>query len=357
MGLNLLLVFIPIALGLDWYEADPTLVFVTSGLAIIPLAGLMGRSTENLTVYIGATLGGLLAATMGNAPELIISIFALKAGLHDVVKASITGSLLGNLLLGTGIAMFLGGLRHKRQQFNKIAAGISSALLAMASVGLIVPALFHFSATQERELSIEISIVLFLAYLLSLVFAVKTHKHLYNLTASSLGENGSSQEKVEEEEEKPWSKNKAIGMLAAVTIGIAFMSETLTGAIEPAAESIGLTPIFAGVIFLAVFGNAAELMNSVRFARKNQMDLVLGIAVGASTQIALFVAPVLVFVSYFVGPKPFDLLFIPFEVVAIVIAIFINKIVLDKGESYWITGVFLLGVYLILAMGFFYLPM
>jgi Ca2+:H+ antiporter len=185
MGLNLLLVFIPIALGLDWYEADPTLVFVTSGLAIIPLAGLMGRSTENLTVYIGATLGGLLAATMGNAPELIISIFALKAGLHDVVKASITGSLLGNLLLGMGIAMFLGGLRHKQQQFNKIAAGISSSLLALAGVGLIVPALFHYSATQERELSTEIAVVLFLAYLLSLVFAVKTHKYLNASTVDS----------------------------------------------------------------------------------------------------------------------------------------------------------------------------
>lgn len=179
MGLNLLLVFIPIAIGLDWYEANPILVFIASGLAIVPLAGLMGRSTESLSVYIGATLGGLLAATMGNAPELIISIFALKAGLYDVVKASITGSIVGNLLLGMGLAILLGGLRHERQKFNATAAGMSSGLLTLAGVGLMVPALFHFTSKQEEELSTEIAIVLFIAYILSLVFTLKTHQHLF----------------------------------------------------------------------------------------------------------------------------------------------------------------------------------
>ena len=355
MGLNLLLVFIPIAIGLDWYEANPILVFISSGLAIVPLAGLMGRSTESLSVYIGATLGGLLAATMGNAPELIISIFALKAGLYDVVKASITGSIVGNLLLGMGLAIFLGGLRHERQKFNATAAGMSSGLLTLAGVGLIVPALFHFSSKQEAELSTEIAIVLFIAYILSLVFTLKTHQHLFRTTPAEPGK-GSAPEKGEEEE-TPWSRNQAIGMLAAVTIGIAFMSEILTGAIEPAAAGIGLTPIFAGVIFLAVFGNAAELMNSVRFARNDQMDLVMGIAVGASTQVVMFVAPMLVFVSYLLGPKPLDLLFVPFEIAAIVIAILVNGSLTKDGESHWMEGVMMLGVYLILGIGFFFLPM
>ncbi|MCA9497653.1 MAG: calcium/proton exchanger [Nitrospira sp.] len=355
MGLNLLLVFIPIAVGLDWFDANPILVFIASGLAIVPLAGLMGRSTESLSVYIGATLGGLLAATMGNAPELIISIFALKAGLYDVVKASITGSILGNLLLGMGLAMFLGGLRHKQQKFNATAAGMSSGLLTLAGVGLMVPALFHFTSRQETELSTEIAIVLFIAYLSSLVFTLKTHQHLFSAEPPEPIE-GSSHPN-EEEQEEVWSKNMAIGMLAAVTVGIAFMSEILTGAIEPAAASIGLTPIFAGVIFLAVFGNAAELMNSVRFARNNQMDLVMGIAVGASTQVVMFVAPMLVFVSYLLGPKPLDLLFVPFEIAAIVIAILVNGNLTKDGESHWMEGVMLLGVYVILGIGFFFLPM
>jgi len=355
MGLNLLLVFIPIAVGLDWYEANPILVFIASGLAIVPLAGLMGQSTENLSVYIGATLGGLLAATMGNAPELIISIFALKAGLYDVVKASITGSIIGNLLLGMGLAILLGGLRHERQRFNATSAGMSSGLLTLAGVGLMVPALFNFTSQQEKELSTEIAIVLFLAYLLSLVFTLKTHQHLFR--ANPVEADKGSPLPKEEAEEATWSRNKSIGMLTVVTIGIAFMSEILTGAIEPAAAGIGLTPIFAGVIFLAVFGNAAELMNSMRFARNNQMDLVMGIAVGASTQVVMFVAPMLVFASYLLGPKPLDLLFVPFEIAAIVIAILVNGNITKDGESHWMEGVMLLGVYLILAIGFFFLPM
>lgn len=355
MGLNLLLIFIPIALGLDWYEASPILVFIASGLAIVPLAGLMGQSTESLSVFIGPTLGGLLAATMGNAPELIISIFALKAGLYDVVKASITGSIVGNLLLGLGLAILLGGLRHERQKFNATAAGMSSGLLTLAGIGLIVPALFHFTSQQEEELSTEISFVLFLAYLLSLVFTLKTHQHLFRAEATKL-DKGSAPQKAQEEE-AAWNKNKALGILTAVTIGIAFMSEILTGAIEPAAASIGLTPIFAGVIFLAVFGNAAELINSVRFARSNQMDLVMGIVVGASTQVMMFVAPMLVFVSYLLGPNPLDLLFVPFEIAGIVIAIVVSGSLTKDGESHWMEGVMLLGVYLILAIGFFFLPM
>lgn len=351
MNYNLLLVFIPITLGLNWFGADPTLVFVSSGLAIVPLAGLLGKATESLSVYIGETLGGLLAATMGNAPELIISLFALKAGLHDVVKAAITGSIVGNLLLGMGLAIFIGGLDKVKLEFNRISAGMSSGLLMLASVGLIVPAIFHFTTDQETELSIEISVVLFVAYILSLVFTLKTHRHLFQAKAVKPTDG----REIRKVEEKLWKKNQTIVILVFVTIGITLMSETLTGAIEPAAESLGLTPIFAGVIFLALFGNVTDMANAVRFARKDQMDLVIAISVGASTQVVMFVVPLLIFGSYFIGPKPLDLQFLPFEVVAIVIAVLINRSLLTDGESHWMEGVMLLGVYLILAIGFFYI--
>ncbi len=352
MNYYFLLVFIPITLCLDWFEADPVLVFVSSGLAIVPLAGLLGKATESLSVFIGETLGGLLAATMGNAPELIISLFALKAGLHDVVKAAITGSIVGNLLLGMGLAIFIGGLDKVKLEFNRISAGMSSGLLMLASVGLIVPAIFHFTADQERGLSTEISVVLFVAYILSLVFTLKTHRHLFRAEAVQPTDGHEA-----EMAEKLWNKNQAIIILVVITIGITLMSETLTGAIEPTAESLGFTPIFAGVIFLALFGNVTDMANSVRFARKDQMDLAMGISVGASTQVVMFVTPVLIFTSYFVGPKPLDLYFVPFEVVAIVIAVLINRSLMIDGETHWMEGVMLLGVYLILAIGFFFLPM
>jgi len=353
MNYNFLLLFIPVTLGLNWFEADPTLVFVSSGLAIVPFAGLLGKATESLSVFIGETLGGLLAATMGNAPELIISLFALKAGLHDVVMAAITGSIVGNLLLGMGLAIFIGGLDKVKLEFNRISAGMSSGLLMLASVGLIVPAIFHFTTNQERELSTEISVVLFVAYILSLVFTLKTHRHLFQAEAVKPAD-GSEASEVDE---KLWKKNQSIIILVLVTIGITFMSEALTGAIEPAAKSLGLTPIFAGVIFLSLFGNITDMANSVRFARKGQMDLTIAISVGASTQVVMFVVPVLIFASYFVGPKPLDLLFVPFEIVAIVIAVLINRSLTTDGESHWMEGVMLLGVYLILAIGFFFLPM
>jgi len=353
MNLNLLLLFIPAAWTLDWFEADSTLIFVCSGLAIVPLANLLGKATESIAVFIGPTLGGLLAATMGNAPELIISLFALKAGLHDVVKAAITGSIIGNLLLGIGLAIFIGGLGREKLEFNRTSSGMSSGLLLLASVGLIVPAIFHFTTGQETELSSEIAIVLFVAYLLSLVFTLKTHKHLF-LAEETV--KPADESITKEAEEVLWGKKKAIGILVSISVGLALMSETLTGSIEPAAESLHFTPIFAGVIFLAFFGNASDIMNAVRFARKNQMELSMGIAVGATTQLVLFVVPVLVFVSYFIGPKPLDLLFVPFEIAAIVMAVLINRSLTSDGETHWMEGVMLLGVYLILAIGFFFLP-
>ena len=347
MGLNLLLVFIPIAVGLDWYGANPVAVFAAAALAIIPLAGLMGRSTEHLSTYVGATLGGLLSASLGNAPELIIAGFALKEGLVDVVKASITGSILGNTLFSLGLSMLIGGWGRERQRFNPTVAGMSGGLLFVAAVALLIPALFHFATGKEREVSMEISVVLFVTYILSLVFTLKTHRQLIQKEPDTSG--------AAESHEVPWSKGKAIGMLAGVTVVIAVVSEILVGAIEPASASIGMTPIFTGIIFLALVGNAAEAMNAVGFARKDQMDLSFGIAVGASTQVALFVAPVLVFAGYLMG-KPMDLHFTAFEIVAIVLAVAIVSRQTSDGESHWMEGVMLLAVYLMLAIGFFFLP-
>jgi Ca2+:H+ antiporter len=351
MGLNLLLVFIPIAVGLDWYGANPVAVFAAAALAIIPLAGLMGRSTEHLSTYVGATIGGLLSASLGNAPELIISGFALKEGLVDVVKASITGSILGNTLFSLGLSMLIGGWGRERQRFNPTVAGMSGGLLFVAAVALLIPAMFHFASGKEREVSMEIAIVLFVTYLLSLVFTLKTHRQLIQPGPDASG----AAEAHEASHDVPWSKGKSIAVLAGVTILIAVVSEILVGAIEPASASIGMTPIFTGIIFLALVGNAAETMNAVGFARKDQMDLSFGIAVGASTQVALFVAPVLVFAGYLMG-KPMDLHFTAFEIVAIVLAVAIVSRQTSDGESHWMEGVMLIAVYLMLAIGFFFLP-
>jgi Ca2+:H+ antiporter len=351
MGLNLLLVFVPIAVALDWYGASPVVVFAVSALAIVPLAGLMGRATEQLSTYVGTTIGGLLSASLGNAPELIISGFALKEGLVDVVKASITGSIIGNTLFTLGLSMIIGGWGRERQRFNQTVAGMSGGLLFVAAVGLLIPAIFHFATGKEREVSMEIAVVLFVAYLLSLVFTLKTHRQLIQQGPDETV----AAESHEASSEAQWSKWKAIAVLAGVTIVIAVMSEILVGAIEPASASIGLTPIFAGVIFLALVGNAAEAMNAVGFARKDLMDLSFGIAVGASTQVALFVAPVLVFVGYLMG-QPMDLHFTAFEIVAIVLAVTTVSNLTSDGECHWMEGVMLMAVYLMLAIGFFFLP-
>jgi len=351
VGLNLLLVCVPIAVGLDWYGANPILIFVVSALAIVPLAGLMGRATEQLSFYVGATIGGLMSASLGNAPELIISGFALKEGLVDIVKASITGSILGNLLFTLGLAMVIGGWGRERQRFNPTVAGLSGGLLLVAAIGLLIPAIFHFASGKDREVSTEIAIVLFVAYILSLVFTLKTHRQLIESTSSASAAAGEHEEGNEER----WSKGKAIAVLAGVTVLIAIVSEILVGAIEPASASIGLTPIFAGVIFLSLVGNAAEAMNAVQFARKDQMDLSFGIAVGASTQVALFVAPALVFLGYVIG-QPMDLHFTVFEIAAIVLSVIIASRLTSEGESNWMEGVMLLSVYLMLAIGFFFLP-
>lgn len=349
-GLNLLLVVVPLALALELLHADPTLVFFSSALAVVPLAGLLGRATEHLASHVGAGLGGLLNASLGNAAELIIALVALREGLHEVVKASITGSIIGNILLVLGFAMVAGGLRHERQRFNPTAAGMGASLLLLSAVGLVVPALFHWTASErgiavERELSLEIAVVLFAIYLLSLVFSLRTHRHVFAGDVADPPQPG----------HPTWSRNRTVGVLVIVTVAIAVMSEILVGAIQPVAERLGLTQVFVGVILVALVGNAAEHSTAVVMAMKNKMDLALGIAVGSSLQVALFVAPILVFASYVLG-RPLDLIFTPFEVAAVTVSVLIVGFVSMDGESHWMEGVMLVGVYLILAIAFYFLP-
>jgi Ca2+:H+ antiporter len=354
-GLDLLLIFIPLAAILHYTHQPPIWTFLASGLAIVPLAGWMGRATESLASKLGAGIGGLLNATFGNAAEMIIAFQGLRAGLTEVVKASITGSILGNILLVLGLSILAGGLKHKDQKFNRTAASMSATLMTLSAIALLVPAVFHWitadqwqkdaagQAFIEAELSVEIAIVLLIVYVLSLVFALKTHKDLYLGT----GEPHSGDDHM--------STRSAVIALIVATGFVAWMSELLVHAVEPASEALGMTDLFVGVIIVAVIGNAAEHSSAVLMAMKNQMDLSYHIAVGSSMQIALFVAPVLVFLSYAVG-NPMNLLFTNFEVITVVLAVAIVSLVALDGESNWMEGVLLLAVYIIFSIAFFFLP-
>jgi Ca2+:H+ antiporter len=358
MKLNWLLVFIPIGVALDWFGANPILVFLASALAIVPLAGLMGDATEVLARYLGPTVGGLLNATLGNAPEIIIASFALHAGLVDIVKSSLTGSIIGNLLFGLGVSFFAGGIKYRRnQRFDPQAARMTTALLILASFGLIIPAASRFSVLASRSISRESAVVLFLVYLASLVGIFLHQKPLIGKEGvkANLKEKEVRPDEVSDESKVGWSRNQALAILAAVAVSLAIMSEVLTGAIEPASESLHLTPRFAGVFLLALVGNAAELFNAVRFARKDQMDLAIGITVGASAQVALLVAPVLVFLGMIMG-QDMDLIFSPLELIAIVMAIFVTRSVSDDGESSWLEGLILIGVYFLFGIAFLHQP-
>jgi Ca2+:H+ antiporter len=346
-GLDVLLVFIPIAVILHYSHAPEFWTFAASGLAIIPLAGWMGKATESLAEKLGAGIGGLLNATFGNAAEMIIAFQGLRAGLTEVVKASLTGSILGNILLVLGVAAVAGGLKFKSLKFNRTAATMSATLLALSAIGLLVPAVFHWvtagRSNAEDGLSLEISIVLFVTYCLSLVFALKTHKDLYH------GDHGDHAGAIT-------MKPKSAAVVLVVATGlVAWMSELLVHAVEGASRSLGMTEVFVGVIVVAVIGNAAEHSTAVLVAMKNQMDLSYHIAVGSSMQIALFVAPLLVFLSYAMG-RPMNLLFTSFEVITVGLGVLIVCLVAVDGESNWMEGVLLLAVYLIFAMAFFFLP-
>jgi Ca2+:H+ antiporter len=348
--LDFLLIFVPITVLLELFHAEPLYVFASASLAIIPLANLMGRATEHLASHLGSGIGGLLNASLGNAAELIIALAALREGLHGVVKASLTGSIIGNILLVLGLSMLAGGLRFERQRFNQTAAGMGASLLLLAAVGLVLPALFHFTAADEgvnveRELSLEIAVILFLIYVLSLIFSLRTHRHLFAGEEGCMPAHGRAR----------WSRRKAMITLVVTTIAIAAMSELLAETVKPAAVQLGMTQIFVGVILVALIGNAAEHSTAVLVAIKDQMDLAIGIAIGSSMQIALLVAPLLVFASYLFG-NPLDLIFSPFEVAAVTISVLIFGFVAMDGESHWMEGVMLVGVYLMLAVAFYFLP-
>ena len=346
-GLDVLLVFVPVAAILHYSHSSPLWTFAASGLAIIPLAGWMGKATEGLAARLGAGVGGLLNATFGNAAEMIIAFQGLRAGLTEVVKASLTGSILGNILLVLGVSAVAGGLRHKTQTFNRTAATMSATMMALSAIALLVPAVFHWvtggRSNAEDGLSLEISIVLFTTYCLSLVFALKTHKDLYHGEQARHGGSHAMKPKA------------AVPVLVGATVLVAWMSELLVHAVEPASRAMGMTEVFVGVIVVAVIGNAAEHSTAVLVAMKNQMDLAYHIAVGSSMQIALFVAPVLVFSSYAIGP-PMNLLFTSFEVITVGLGVLVVSLVAVDGESNWMEGVLLLAVYSIFALAFFFLP-
>jgi Ca2+:H+ antiporter len=354
----LLTPFIPLAVVLEVAHASAGLIFAVAALGIVPTAALMGLATEELAARSGPGIGGLLNVTFGNAPELIIALFALGEGLQEVVKASIIGSILGNVLLVMGAAMFVGGLRRDRQRFDATAANVQALMLFLAAAALVMPAIFELVegqglpspgaeivdyGSEVEQLSVAVGVVLLLTYVAGLFFSLKTHRALFNPV-----------EEHDEEAQFGWSVRRSVGMLAIAGVAVGIMSEILVGSISEASESVGLSEFFIGVIVVAIVGNAAEHWVAVLVAYKNKMNLAVNIAIGSSAQVALFVAPVLVLASFVIGPEPMALVFNGFELGAILIAILIANAVTHEGESTWFEGVQLLAVYAILGLAFFF---
>ena len=338
------LVLVPAAIALEVIHAPPVLIFIVCAAAIIPLAHFMGVATEELAARTGPTIGGLMNASLGNAAELIIGIFALRAGLIDLVKASITGSIIGNLLLILGLSIFVGGLKHQTQEFNPRAAGMNVALLVLAVVGLVVPALFDFAHPEGDPAALEhlsefVAVALIAIYGLSLLFSLKTHREMFRA-------------KVAHEEPK-WSLRRSLVALLVATAFVAWLSEILVGVTEETIARLGVSELFLGVIIIPLVGNAAEHGAAVMMAAKNKMDLSFAIAVGSSTQIALFVAPLMVFISLLLG-NPMNLAFTAFEVTAVALSVGVVTVIALDGESNWLEGAQLLAVYGILAAAFYF---
>ena len=344
--LRFLLIFVPISIAGEYIGFSETVLFVLSALAIIPLAGLMGEATEEISFYSGPRIGGFLNATFGNATELIIAFFAMKAGLFEVVKASIAGSVIGNILLVLGASMLVGGLKYKTQRFNKKAIEVSSSMLLFAVIGLVIPAIFTHTVpaalltTRYEGLSVVVALIMFAIYLMSLVFSFYTHKDLYSVDHS-------------EESTSRWSLPKAIVILIGATVLIGLESELFVGAVEPMTETIGLSEFFVGIILVPIIGNAAEHSTAIVMAYKNKMDVAVEIALGSSLQIILFVTPVLIFLSLIFSPM--SIIFNEFELIALIFSVLIANRVANDGESNWLEGVQLIAVYLIIAAAFFVL--
>lgn len=330
----------PLALAAGLLGLPPWLVFVLSGLAIVPLAVWLGRATETLAARAGSGVGALLNATFGNATELIVALVALRAGLVEVVKASLAGSIIGNLLLVLGLSLVVGGLRRERQVFNRTAASASAGAMALAIIGLVLPAAFSLTAgaadrPDEGPLSLLVAALLIALYVLSLVFSLGTHAHLY------VGD-------IESDDGPTWTVPRALVVLALSTVGLAIMSELLVGSLEGAVHQLGWSELFIGVIFVPIIGNAAEHATAVVAATKDKMDLSLGIALGSSTQVALLVAPLLVFASIPLG-HPMNLIFPAIELVALAAGVAIAALITLDGESNWFEGAQLLTAYGVIA--------
>lgn len=355
--MKFLVIFIPLAILLDELGRTPAAVnFLCAALGIIPLAKLMVDATEQISMRTGSTIGGLLNATFGNAPELIISFMALRAGLLDVVKASIVGVILGNLLFVLGLAFLLGGLRYHVQKFNRRGARIQRSVLMLAVISIVVPSAFdNFVSSdmivQENALNISVAVVLLVIYALSLFFMLKTHPD-YFVAKSKVVKDSESQG----EESPPWNLKWAVAALLGSSIMLAVLSEILVGTIEATATIFRVSHAFIGVIIIALIGGAPESVAAVTMARKDKLDLTMGIAVGSSIQIALFVAPVLILASYFLSPRPLNLIIGNAGVLIIILPVLILSMVVSDGRSNWFKGAQLLGVYSLIALFFFFMP-
>ncbi len=346
---KILLVFVPIAIIAEFAQADPILIFVVAALGIIPLADLIGEATEELAHHTGPKIGGLLNATLGNAAELIITVFAIRQGLLELVIASITGSIIGNLLLVLGLSLLLGGLKNGMQKFDPRTAGLNATLLILAVVALAIPSLFDVAIQDNKAaelgLSEGVAIVMIVLYGLALLYSITGQKddHTGAVTRESA-------------HVAKWSVRTSLIVLAVATIGIVFLSEALVGAVEHVTEQLHLSEFFIGIIVIPLVGNVAEHLVAVQVALKNKMELSLAVSLGSSLQVALFVAPVLVFISLLMGGETLLLVFTSFELIAMIATAVVAAFIALDGESNWLEGAMLLAVYIMLAIAFFYLP-
>ena len=350
-----LFVFIPLTLILEHAgKVSPPVIFFSAALAIVPIAALIVLSTEQLATRTGDAVGGLLNATFGNAPELIIALVALKAGYFDMVRASIIGAILANLLLATGVAFFLGGVRHHTQEYNAGSARLYSSMMLIAAISLAVPSTFNrfFSPEgtmpQEKIINLGTALVLLATYGLYLVFMLKTHADFFK--------SASGKQEGHEHEGHQWSGARGIGSLLGASVLAAWMSEILVGAAEGTGKAMGMSDVFIGIVFLAIVGGAAESGSAIAMARKNKVDLTVGIAMGSSIQIALFVAPALVLASYFIAPQPLELAFSRAEIGTMFLTVLIGAFVAGDGRSNWFKGIQLITVYAMIAILFYFLP-
>jgi Ca2+:H+ antiporter len=352
-AIYILLIFAPIAAALEFVHADHLVLFVVSAIALIPLAKLIGDSTEHLATYYGPTAGSLLNVTFGNAAEIIIAVVAISAGLLDLVKASITGAIIGNILLILGLSVIMGGFRFKEQTFSRENVGIQASMLFLAIIGLAVPTILAStmsSPTENQEqvqlLSDALAFILLIVYILGIVFTFITHKHLFTPPPEGT-------EDINESHGAHWSKKKSFVLLAASMAGVIVVSEILVASVETTGEELGFGELFVGAIIVGIVGNAAEHSSAILLARKGKIELSIGIAAGSGSQIALFVVPILVFSGIAMG-QPFTLVFTLLEITVIFLSAIILNLIVHDGRSNWFEGVMLTAVYIIIAIAFFF---